>query len=78
MNFLFIYHQEYFTGINYNKKNCKNLYIIKCWNILLYYDVDMKYVNWKRHSVETYYQKIKKGVFNDDYLIYIYIIYIYI
>ena len=54
------------------------MYIIKCWNILLYYDVDMKYVNWKRHSVETYYQKIKKCVFNDDYLIYIYIIYIYI
>ena len=48
MNFLFIYNQEYFTVINYNnnnKKVCKNLYIIKCRSILLYYDIDMKYVN---------------------------------
>ena len=53
------------------------MYIIKCWNILPYYDVDMKCVNWKRHSDETYYQKMCIQQWLPYIYVYIYNIYIY-
>ena len=69
MSFLFIYHQQYFTVINYNKK-----FLLKS----VYYKL-LKYstVLWCRHEVcelkKTFYRNvfIKKCVFNDDYPIYI-------
>ena len=60
--YIYIYiHYMYINIYIYSLYVYKFIYIYYIWNVYIHinlYDVDMKCVNWKRHSVETYYQKM--------------------